>query len=370
MKYDYVVVGAGFAGSVISERAANKLNKKVLLIEQRNHIGGNSYDCYDEYGILVHKYGPHIFHTSSEEVWSYVSKFTKWNLYQHEVLGFIDGQYVPIPFNLNTLHALFSSPLADKIEKKLLDKFGFDKKVPILELKKARDKDLKYLADFVYKKVFLNYTIKQWGIRPEDISPQVTARVPVFISRDNRYFQDKFQGMPQLGYADIFNKMLVNKNIKINLGTDYKKVIRKLSYKKLVYTGPIDYFFDYKFGKLAYRSLDFEFTNFKREHYQRASVINYPNDYKFTRITEFKGLTWQKAASTTIIKEYPKNCEPGKDIPYYPILDDENAKRYKQYEEEAKKFKDVIFIGRLAEYKYYNMDAVIESALNKFKELR
>ncbi|OIN97931.1 UDP-galactopyranose mutase [Candidatus Desantisbacteria bacterium CG_4_10_14_0_8_um_filter_48_22] len=370
MDAEYVVVGAGFAGSVMAERIASVLNKKVLVIDKRGHIGGNCYDCPDEHGILIHKYGPHIFHTVNEEAWNYVSNFTEWNLYQHEVLAFIDGHYAPVPFNLNSIRALFPGSFAQKLENKLLEKFGFNKKVPILDLRKADDADLKFLADYVYEKVFLHYTEKQWGMKPEDLSPEVTGRVPVFVSRDNRYFQDRFQGMPVKGYTPVFEKMLSNRNIRVDLNTDYRKVRGQLKYKKLIYTGPVDEFFEYKFGKLPYRSLDFGFENHKKEFYQDASVINYPNDYGFTRITEFKRLTWQKADSTTIIKEFSKACEKETDIPYYPIPADEPVKLYKKYEEEAKNNKNVIFLGRLAQYKYYNMDAIIASSLARFKELK
>jgi len=369
MEQDYVVVGAGFAGSVFAERIANVLNKKVLLVEKQDHIGGHCYDCLDENGILIHKYGPHIFHTKNGEVWDYLSKYTKWNLYQHEVKALIDGQIVPVPFNLNTLRMLFPKDKADRLEDKLVEKFGFDKKVPILELRKADDSDLKFLAEFVYEKIFLHYTVKQWGFRPEELSGEVTGRVPVFISRDNRYFQDEFQGMPQDGFTPIFEKMIENnKNIKIVLNTDYKKLAKDLKYKKLIYTGPIDYFFDYKFGKLDYRTLDFEFTNYKQEKIQSNSVINYPQNYRFLRSTEFKLMTWQKAATTTTVRDYPRACTE-KDIPYYPLLNRENMERYKQYEVEAKKYENIIFIGRLAEYKYFNMDESVASALKKFKEL-
>jgi UDP-galactopyranose mutase len=369
MDYEYVIVGAGFAGSVMAERIANVLNKKVLVIEQRKHIGGNSYDCYDDHGILIHQYGPHIFHTNSEEVWNYLAGFTRWNLYQHEVLAFIDGKKVPVPFNLNSLEALFLAQVASELGSKLVEKYGMNKKVAILELKKSDDENIKRFADYAYEKVFLHYTEKQWGMKPEDLSPEVTARVPIFVGRDNRYFQDKFQGMPAEGYTPIFKKMLSHRNIRVILKTDYKKIIKGFHYKKLIYTGPIDYFFDYKFGKLPYRSLDFEFSNLKQEFYQEAAVVNYPNDYNFTRITEFKRLTMQKADSTTIIKEYPKQYEKETDIRYYPVPTEANAQLYKQYEEEAEKTKDVMFIGRLAQYKYFNMDAIIEIALKKFTEL-
>lgn len=379
--FDYIIIGAGLAGSVIAERIANVLNKKVLIIEKRNHIGGNCYDYYDENNILVHKYGPHIFHTEIKEVWDYISQFTKWNYYQHQVLGFIDGKKVPIPFNLNTLKELLPES-STKIKKKLIDNFGCNIKVPILDLMETEDKDLKFLADFVYKKVFLNYTKKQWGIKPEELNPSVTARVPIYISLDNRYFQDQYQGMPKDGYTKIFEKMLENKNIELMLNTNFNDILKinldenKLYFLdqefkgKLIFTGKIDEFFDYEFGELPYRSLNFDFETINQEYFQEVGTVNYPNNFDFTRITEFKHLTEQKNSKTTIVKEYPQvhyKDIKGKDIPYYPIPMNVNLELYKRYKEKADNF-NFIFVGRLAEYKYYNMDIVINRALMIFKE--
>ncbi len=370
MKYDYCIIGAGFSGSVMAERISRVLKKKVLIVENHNHFGGHVYDAYDHNGILVQVYGPHIFHTKYQEVWEYISNFTKWNIYHHEVLGLIEGKKVPIPFNLNTLHALFPATLAVKLEAKLIEKYGFGKKITILELKDSDDNDLKSLADYVYEKVFLNYTIKQWGLKPEELSPSVTGRIPVFISKDNRYFQDPYQGMPISGFAPIFNKLLDDKNISILLNTNFLDIKKDIDYKHLIFTGPIDSYFDFKFGKLPYRSLDFEWIHLDSEYYQEIGVINYPNDYQFTRITEFKHLTGQKSAGTTIIKEYPKECDIEKDIPYYPIPRDENQELYKKYEKEAAKTENVTFLGRLATYNYYNMDSAIFNALKAFEKLK
>jgi UDP-galactopyranose mutase len=369
MKYDYCVVGAGFSGSVMAERISRVLKKKVLVVEAHSHFGGHVYDAYDPHGILIQVYGPHIFHTKYKDVWDYLSDFTEWNLYHHEVIGLIDGKKVPIPFNLNTLHSLFPSTLALKLEAKLIEKFGFGNKVTVLELKKSEDSDLKTLGDFVYEKVFLNYTIKQWGLKPEDLSPSVTGRVPVFISRDNRYFQDPYQGMPSSGFAPIFNKLLDDKNISVLLNTDFLDIKDEIDYKHLIYTGPIDSYFNFKYGKLPYRTLDFEWIHIDREYYQEIGVINYPNDYTFTRITEFKHLTGQKSSSTTIIKEYPRECDIERDIPYYPVPRDENQELYKKYEGEAGKIKNATFIGRLATYNYYNMDQAIHNSLLAFEKL-
>lgn len=378
--FKHVIIGAGFAGSVIAERIASQLNEKVLIIEKRNHIGGNAFDSYDENGVLIHNYGPHIFHTKMKEVWEYLSDFTEWNYYHHHVLGIIDGKRVPIPFNINTLYEVFPDSLASRLEEKLIAQFGYNVKVPILKLREVEDEDLKYLADYVYKKVFLGYTLKQWGIKPEDLDPSVTGRVPVYISKDDRYFQDPYQGMPKHGYTKIFENMLNNPNIKVMLNTDYKDVMDfdfennkvKLFGQdftgKVIYTGPIDYFFDYEYGELPYRSLRFEFENIKQESYQEVGTVNYPNDYHFTRITEFKHLTSQEANTTTIVKEISQSHIPEKTTPYYPIKNDENIDKYQQYKKLAREIEGLILIGRLAEYQYYDMDMVVAKALKTFRE--
>ncbi|MCD6570896.1 MAG: UDP-galactopyranose mutase [Deltaproteobacteria bacterium] len=366
--WDIIVVGAGFAGVVSAERLASQ-GKKVLLIEKRPHIGGNSYDCYDGNGILVHLYGPHIFHTKYKEVWDYLSRFTEWRLYTHRVLAHIDGIKVPLPFNLNTMEALFPQSLASRLEDKLISTFGYGTRVPILEMMEHKDKDIKFLAEFVYDKVFLNYTVKQWGIRPEEIDPSVTARVPVLISRDDRYFQNPYQGIPANGYTKMFERMLDNPNINIMLNTDYKDIIDHTGFKRMIYTGPIDYFFDYKNGKLPYRSINFDFKTMNMEQFQEVAVVNYPNDYEFTRITESKHLTGQKHKATTIVKEFPEDYDPDKNVPSYPVHRPENIEIYERYKNDAQRINNVTFLGRLAEYKYYNMDEVVEKALSLCKEL-
>ena len=379
--FDYIVIGAGFAGSVIAERIANVLNKKVLIIEKRNHVGGNCYDYKDENGIIVHKYGPHLFHTDYKAVFDYLSNFTDWNIYHHKVLAFIDGKKVPTPFNLNTIEQLFPQALAQKLQEKLLKKYKYGSKVPILELKKEEDKDLKFLADFIYEKVFKNYTAKQWGMRPEDIDLEVTARVPVYISRDNRYFTDKYQAIPKEGYTKIFERMLNHPNIKLMLNTDFKEVLgidlksKKIYFfgqefkGKVIFTGMIDELFNYKFGELPYRSLNLKFETLDVEYFQEAPVVNYPNDYDFTRITEFKHIHPAKTEKTVILKEYPKSYKAGKDIPYYPIFTQENREKHNEYKELAEKFDNLILVGRLAEYRYYDMDDVIKRALEVFEEM-
>ncbi|MCL6453649.1 MAG: UDP-galactopyranose mutase [Alicyclobacillus sp.] len=379
-EYDFIIVGSGFAGAVIAEQVSSKLNKKVLIVEKRNHIAGNAYDCQDEHGVLIHKYGPHIFHTRSEEVWNYVSQFTDWNIYHHRVLAKIDGIEVPIPFNLNSIYAVFPPEFAGRLAQKLIERFGFGSRVPILKLRESNEPDIAFLAQYVYDRVFLNYTVKQWGVKPEELSPSVTGRVPVVINRDDRYFQDRFQGIPKQGYTKLFERMLDQSNISIMLNTDYRDVINvdlasgdvevfdRPFNGKLVYTGPVDYFFDYKFGALEYRSLSFKFEHYDTFQYQTTGTVNYPNDYGFTRITEFKHLTLQTISSTTIVKEYPTAYKPGINIPYYPVKNDINAAIYRRYFEESKKYNRIIFVGRLAEYQYYDMDAVVSKALRVFRE--
>ena len=362
-----LIIGAGITGITLAERFAADGNR-VLVIEKRNHIGGNCYDYKNKDGILVHKYGPHIFHTNNKEIWDYLSKFTEWIPYQHKVLGFIDGKFVPIPFNLNTLYQLFNKEKAIKLERNLLEKFGYNKKIPILELKKTKDKDLKFLVDFIYEKVFLPYTKKQWGLKPEEIDFSVTARVPVVISQDDRYFQDKYQGIPKNGYTAMFKRMLQSKNIEIQLSIDYKDVKDKVRYNLMFYTGPIDEFFDYKYGKLNYRCLKIDFKILNQESYQPAAVVNYPDKkYPFTRITEFKKFMIVKSKKTTIGIEYPGNSG----FKAWPVLNERNKEIFKKYWQEAEKLKkeNIYFVGRLAEYKYYNMDEAVKNSLDLFKKI-
>jgi UDP-galactopyranose mutase len=378
--FNYIVVGSGFAGSVIAERIANVLNRKVVIIEKRNHIGGNCYDYKDENNIIVHKYGPHIFHTDYKEVFEYLSNFTDWQNYQHRVLAYIDGKKVPLPFNLNSIYEVFPQELAKKLEVKLIEKYGYGVKIPILEVLKEEDQDLKFLSNYVYEKIYKNYTIKQWGLKPEEINPQITARVPIYISKDNRYFTDKYQGVPKEGYTKIFERMLSHPNIKIMLNTDFKEVIsidfenKKIYFLghefkgKLIFTGMIEELFNFKYSILPYRSLDFKFETIEQEYYQEAPVINYPNDYEFTRITEFKHIHPVKLEKTTILKEYPKPYSSNTDIPCYPMLTKEAEELYYRYKEQAEKFENLILVGRLAEYRYYDMDDVVKRALEVFEE--
>ncbi len=362
MKYEYVVVGAGIAGLTMAERIANVLGKKVLVIEKRNHIGGNIYDSYNEDGILIHNYGPHIFHTNDKEVYDYLSRFTKWNDFWHRVLTCVDGNLIPMPITLETINALYHTDFTPE----QMEQFLKEKAVDIPEIKTSRDVALSKVGEDIYEKFFENYTKKQWGLDPALIDTSVISRIPVRYNRDTRYFTDRYQGMPKHGYTKMCEAMVASPNIRLLLNTDYKEVIEDISYDMLIYTGPTDYFYDYRYGKMAYRSLDFVFETHDTEEYQPAPVVNYPNDYDFTRITEFKKLTGQKHAKTTVLKEFPK----GEGEPYYPFPTKEYREQFARYQEEMKKETKVRFLGRLAEYRYYNMDAVVRSALNLFESLR
>lgn len=385
--YDSIVVGSGFAGAVAARELAERGGQKVLLIEKRSHIGGNCYDVEDDNGILVHKYGPHIFHTNIERVYEYLSRFTKWFPYAHEVVGDVYGKIIPIPFNLNSLNQVYGEEKGKELGEKLIEAYGMESKIPILELMNHKDKDIKDIAEYVYENIFLRYTMKQWGQTPEEIDSSVTSRVPVFISYDNRYFQDKYQGMPLDGYTTLTEKILNHPNITLKLNTNGKDVVSIAlnngvvdgeEYKKgqilfqgkpfggsIIYTGPIDEFFDCKFGRLPYRSLKFEFENYKQEYYQSKGVINYTVSEAYTRITEFKHMTNQKNKDcTTILKEYPLPYS-GKDgeIPCYSIENPENIAHYEQYVKVLSECDNFHLLGRLAEYKYYNMDAITMKAL-------
>lgn len=361
MKINFLIIGAGFAGCTLAERIATQLNQKVLIVEKQNHIGGNAYDYYNEEGILVQKYGPHIFHTNSKDVWNYLCQFTEWNNYIHRVIANVKGIEVYLPINLDTMERLYNYKFTPE---QLRDYFERHR-TKLDEVKNAKDVIISQVGEELYELFFKNYTKKQWGIYPEELDSQVTKRLPVRFNRDTRYFTDTYQGIPMYGYTRMFEKMLENKNIHILLNTDYKEIIDLVKFDKLIFTGPIDYFFDYIHGKLPYRSLDFEFETLNTEKYQNAAVVNYPNDYDYTRITEFKYFYLQRHHKTTICYEYPK----AEGDPYYPIPKQENNEIYQKYKGEADKLKNVYFIGRLAEYIYLNMDQVVDRALKLFDNI-
>ncbi len=380
--FDVVIIGAGFAGSVLARKIAEEKNGRVLIVEKRNHIGGNCYDARNSDGILVHRYGPHLFHTSNEEVFSFLGRFTKWHEYQHHVHAVIEGKHVPIPFNLNTLEMLFPGHMVSSLEQKLVDRFGFGKKIPILELRKTDDQELLFLAEYIYQNVFAGYTAKQWGCRPEEISGEVTGRVPVYVSRDNRYFQDTYQVVPEEGYTALFQKLLDHENIHILLNTDYKQVvninisdksIRVLGRKfsgQLIFTGMIDEFFGFSLGRLPYRTTNFSFERVEKEYYQNAATVNYPNNYTFTRITEFKHIHPQSTDNTIILREFPRDylgVEQEEDTPSYPIFNESNQFLFARYREMVENFSRVIMVGRLAEYRYYDMDDIVARSLEIFR---
>ncbi|HEV8544543.1 MAG TPA: UDP-galactopyranose mutase, partial [Verrucomicrobiae bacterium] len=356
--FDYLIVGAGFAGSTLAERLASQLNKKVLLVDKRNHIGGNAYDRFDDAGILIHQYGPHIFHTNSKPVLDYLSQFTKWRAYQHRVLASVDGQLVPMPINLDTINQLYGLNLSSSG----LEKWFESVAEPRPEVRTSEDVVISKVGRELYEKFFRGYTRKQWGIDPSELDACVTARVPTRTNRDARYFTDAYQAMPLRGFTRMFENMLSHPNIKILLNTDYKEVIDFIPFKKMIYTGPVDEYFDFRYGKLPYRSLRFDFETHEKPVYQAGPVINYPNDYAYTRITEFKYLTGQESSKTTIVYEYPQD----EGDPYYPVPRQENAELYKKYATLAEETPDVYFAGRLATYKYYNMDQVVAQALTLF----
>ncbi len=359
--FDYLIVGAGFAGSVLAERLANIAGKKVLLIDKRNHIAGNAFDHYNKDGLLVHKYGPHIFHTNSRDVFDYLGSFTDWRPYEHKVLASVDGQLLPIPINLNTINSMYGLSLnTDQLESFFAERAV--KKTPVLT---SEDVVIGRVGKELYEKFFKGYTKKQWDLDPSELDASVTARVPIRTNRDDRYFTDTFQAMPAEGYTRMFEKMLDHPNIKIMLNTDYKEIVNQVPFKKMIYTGPIDRFFDLRYGRLPYRSLQFKFQTLDVPRAQSAGTINFPNENAYTRTTEFKYLTGQTHHKTALVSEYPT----AEGDPYYPIPTTENAALYKKYQALAAEQTDTYFTGRLATYKYYNMDQVVAQSLALFKKL-
>jgi UDP-galactopyranose mutase len=359
--FDYLIVGAGFAGSVLAERLAREAGKTVLICDVRPHIGGNAYDHYNGDGLLIHKYGPHIFHTNSREVFDYLSQFTEWRPYQHRVRAMVDGQLVPIPINLDTINQLYGLNLTAM----QVDEFLASVAEPREQIRTSEDVVVSKVGRELYEKFFRGYTRKQWGLDPSELDASVTARVPTRTNRDDRYFTDTYQAMPLHGYTRMFEKMLDHPNIKIMLNTDYREIEGIIPYREMIYTGPVDAFFDYRYGKLPYRSLEFKHETHDRPVYQPAPVINYPNDYAYTRVTEFKYLTGQEHPKTSIVYEFPR----AEGDPYYPVPRPENAAIYKQYKELADATSGVYFVGRLATYKYYNMDQVVAQALALYRKV-
>ncbi|MCD8096780.1 MAG: UDP-galactopyranose mutase [Lachnospiraceae bacterium] len=378
--FDSIIIGAGVAGSVAARELAES-GRSVLVLEQRGHIGGNCYDEPDEHGILVHRYGPHIFHTKEQRAYDYLSRFTEWHAFGHEVVANVHGKLIPVPFNLNTLHMVYDEAKADELEKKLIEAFGEGSRVPVLKLREHEDPQIREIAEFVYENIFLHYTMKQWGQTPEEIDPAVTGRVPVLISHDNRYFQEPYQGMPLRGYTAMFEAMLDYPKITVLTGVDARTRISIREKEVLldgapfagevIYTGPLDELFDCRFGRLPYRSLRFDFEYFDQEDFQGHSVVNYTVSEDFTRITEFKYLTGQKAPGTTIVREYPfAYTGVAGEIPYYSIANDANQALYERYRSLLSGVPQVHLLGRLAEYKYYNIDAMVLKALELTEKIK
>ena len=360
--YDYLIVGAGYAGSVLAERLARDAGKKVLLVDRRPHIAGNAYDHPDAAGILVHKYGPHIFHTNSREIFEYLSQFTQWRKFEHRVLASVDGKLLPIPINLDTVNKLYGLNL----DSAGLEKFFASVAEKVDNIRTSEDVVVSTVGRDLYEKFFRGYTRKQWGLDPSELSSQVTARIPTRTNRDDRYFGDTYQSMPLHGFTRMFENMLDHDNITIQLSTDYRDLKDSVAYRAMIYTGPIDEFFDFRFGKLPYRSLEFRHETHNMPVFQSAPVVNYPNDHEYTRVTEFKYLTGQEHEKTSIVYEYPR----AEGDPYYPIPRPQNAELNAKYQALVNDTPGLYFVGRLASYKYYNMDQVVGQALTLYKNIR
>ena len=361
MMFDWLIVGAGFAGSVLAERLAADAGLRVLVVEQRNHIGGNAFDHNDDAGVLVHRYGPHIFHTNSQKVFSYLGRFTDWRPYEHRVLASVDGRLVPIPINLDTLNELYGLKLSAHGAEEFLASLA----EPRERIRTSEDVVVSKIGQELYRKFFRGYTRKQWGLDPSELDASVTARVPTRTNRDARYFTDTYQAMPKHGYTRMFQRMLAHPNIKLLLNTRFEEIRDVIKVRRIIYTGPIDAYFEFRFGRLPYRSLEFRFETLQQEQFQRTGTVNYPNEHAYTRITEFKHLTGQQHPATTVVYEYPQ----AEGDPYYPVPRPENQELYRRYRELADRLPDVHFVGRLATYRYYNMDQVVAQALKTYETL-
>ena len=380
--YDAIIVGAGYAGAVCARRLAEACGSKVAILERRPHIAGNAYDRIDDAGVLIHEYGPHIYHTTNDRVHEFLSRFTEWTDYQHKVLANIHGTLMPVPFNHTSLKLAFGDEKGECLYQKLVATFGENKKVPIMELRKQNDPDLTEVADYVYENVFLYYTMKQWGKTPDQIDPSITGRVPVFVGDDDRYFPAApHQGMPAEGYTKLFERLLDHDLISVFLDVDARDLVSVEGDAVLVcgrpyggdviYTGPLDELFGSDLGALPYRTLDMVFETLDQDQFQPVGTVNYTTSEDFTRITEFKNMTGQVLpGKTTIMREYSKAFEPGSgQTPYYAILEDESQALYKAYRDRVAAVLNFWVVGRLAEYRYYDMDGVVASALELSDEI-
>jgi UDP-galactopyranose mutase len=360
--FDWLIVGAGFAGSTLAERLASQRGERVLVIDRRPHIGGNAYDRYNEDGVLIHQYGPHIFHTNSEMIFKHLSQFTEWRPYEHRVLANVDGMLVPIPINLDTVNKLYNLNLtSDELEG-----WFASRAEKVEEIRTSEDVVVSVVGRELYEKFFQGYTRKQWGMDPSELDKSVTARVPTRTNQDDRYFTDEYQFMPKHGYTRMFERMLKHPNIKVMTQTDFREIRDQIPFKRLIFTGPIDEYFDFRFGKLPYRSLKFKHETLDQEQFLPTGTVNYPQTEDYTRISEYKHMTGQVHPKTTVTYEYPSAVGD----PYYPIPKAENAELYKKYERLAMNTPNVWFVGRLATYRYYNMDQVTGQALATFRRIQ
>ncbi len=380
--FDVIIVGAGYAGATCARRLAEACGYRIAVLERRGHIAGNAYDRIDDAGVLIHEYGPHIYHTTNDRVHQFLSRFTKWTDYQHKVLANIHGELMPVPFNHTSLKLAFGEERGEHLYQKLVATFGENVKVPIMELRAKNDPELSEVADYVYENVFLYYTMKQWGKTPDQIDPSITGRVPVFVGDDDRYFPAApHQGMPAEGYTKLFERLLNHDLISVYLDVDARDVVSVTSDAVLVcgkpyggdviYTGPLDELFGCDLGALPYRTLDMVFETLDMDQFQPVGTVNYTTSEDFTRITEFKNMTGQVVpGKTTIMREYSKAFEPGSgQTPYYAILEDESLALYRSYRERVRPLLNFYVVGRLAEYRYYDMDGVVASALELSDEI-
>lgn len=368
-----LVVGAGFTGAVIAERVASESGHTVVVVDRRDHIAGNAYDHRDAFGVQVHRYGPHIFHTNSADVFDYLSQFTAWRPYEHRVKAMVDDRFVPLPINLTSLELLFGAREAGELAALLQQEFGAETNVPILRMRQSRSPEVRKLSDFLYEKVFLNYSLKHWGRSPEELDPSVSARVPIRLSRDERYFLDRYQGMPTPGYTELVGRILDHPRIEVRLATSYLSAIGDGRFDLVVFTGPIDEYFDRRHGALPYRNIQFDLRSERSvDPVQPAGTLNFPTpagDHAYTRVTEYRILTGQDDVETTTRSyEFPQPYIRGENEPCYPIPQADNRALFRRYRDDARKLKTVVFAGRLGDYAYYNMDQAVARGLACFEK--
>lgn len=363
MHCDYLIVGAGITGITAANILASRHNQKVILVEKRNHIGGNCYDCYNDDGIQIHLYGPHIFHTQHKDVWDYLSQFTDWLPYVHKVKAWVDGKYVSFPINIKTFEDLFDRPFTEK----QVEEWLHNEKVHFDEIKNAEDMVISRMGRTIYETFFKTYTLKQWGVEAKELAPEVTARIPIRMDRNDDFFSDPFQGMPKAGYTTMFEKMMDHENIEFYTGTDYKNINQRVKYGHMIFTGPIDEFFHYRYGRLPYRGINFQFKTYDVEKKLPVAVVNYPDGSPYTRATEFKHMTFQEHPQTSLCYEYPVayTIESQLAVPSYPVLNTRSHFMIERYYEDAEQLDQITFLGRLGRFKYLNMDACVKDAMGR-----